>query len=1256
MHATHSALRWIVGIIFCWGSVSLAQTQFHSWTALYDGTAGLVDRSVAVVVDGTGDVFVAGVSRNASGNDDLVVAKLAESGGTLLWERRYDGPAAGADRAVAIALDAAGHAVVAGSSVNAAGDADIVAIKVDGAAGTILWETRLAGAGDGDDAASGLAIDPSGNVVVCGSVRSATGNDDFYVAKLNGATGDPGWLVQVNGQGSAPHDRASAVTCDAVGNVFVTGYRCNGSGNDDFLTLKIAGDSGGILWEAPFDGVANGRDRAVGLALVPGGDVAVSGSSRGAGGNDDYHTMKLSGVDGSILWTAGYNGPANDSDAPTAIAVDDAGAVIVTGLSWNTSNQDIYTAKYSPEGVPVWGHRYNGPANRADAGLALAVDGGGNAVVTGYSWGTSADVVTLLLGASSGSVLWSRRFLGSGADDSAAAVFVDEENSIITTGETWSGGDSDFFTAKYVRVVPPGPELVALGAPADFSVSAASGSPLTYSWRKAGVAIPATNANLFSIGATTLGSAGAYSVLLRNALDSVATPPANLAVVSLESRSLLINEGSAAILKLSYAGQDLSFQWLKGGQPVVDGGRISGARTPVLRIASTGASDVATYSCRVTLAGQTLTSGEFSLDLRFRPTVAATPADTLLLGLGASGSLQVTAGGSEPLSYQWFRDGVAVPGATEPILEFEEARLAQAGSYSVRIRNAAGTVFTPPSRVAVVDVASKDILANEGSTAAFALSAAGTGLSYAWFRVATRLNNEGNVTGADTRVLRLSQVSPADIDSYYCEVTLGTRRIQSGDYFLNIRRKPVMSPYTPGTWIVGGGISDNLSASNNPVSFSVQGLPRGVTCNSLTGVISGKPQVAGSYPLVITARNLAGTSVAIGTTVTVLPLPQQTSGLFSGLVERDEALNAMVGGSFSISVASSASFSGSLRLNGSRAYRFRGVLDASLANDPSGVVPIGSGLELDFSIDRDTGELSGTLGDGLAETAVVEAQRSPWSASSHPATAYAGAYTNAMEPRAPWVNDLAYPQGNGYGWLAVNAGGGASVSAVLADGTKVTQAARLTSTGRLAFHLAAYRGTGSVQGWAQITPGTPSAYVDSTITGLVDWFKAGPSSGRGYASGFAPHGLDVIGGKYLAPGIGDLILGLPSQADNAQIAFSGARIEQSSFAPQLNRTFRISDVNHALFDTSFSNPARLTLLITPSTGALRGTFRLQDVSPLQPAQTVIRDVTFRGVLIPVLGIGVGHFQLPQLPEAGPPATTASTSPVFSGQMILEAAP
>ena len=50
-----------------------------------------------------------------------------------------------------------------------------------------------------------------------------------------------------------------------------------------------------------------------------------------------------------------------------------------------------------------------------------------------------------------------------------------------------------------------------------------------------------------------------------------------------------------------------------------------------------------------------------------------------------------------------------------------------------------------------------------------------------------------------------------------------------------------------------------------------------------------------------------------------------------------------------------------------------------------------------------------------------------------------------------------------------------------------------------------------------------------------------------------------------------------------------------------------------------------------------------------------RTVAFQGWLVPTLGKGYGYFLLPQLanPLASPP-TTATTSPILSGKVLLEA--
>jgi len=98
-------------------------------------------------------------------------------------------------------------------------------------------------------------------------------------------------------------------------------------------------------------------------------------------------------------WVMRYNGTSNGSDTATDIAVDGSGNAYVTGRSYNGTNNDYCTVKYSPGGDKLWDSKYNGTANGSDTATDIAVDGSGNAYVTGYSYnGANSDYATIKYG------------------------------------------------------------------------------------------------------------------------------------------------------------------------------------------------------------------------------------------------------------------------------------------------------------------------------------------------------------------------------------------------------------------------------------------------------------------------------------------------------------------------------------------------------------------------------------------------------------------------------------------------------------------------------------------------------------------------------------------------------------------------------------------------------------------------------------------------------------------------------------------
>ena len=97
------------------------------WTQTWGGAGGADDaaRKMALSPDGK-YVYICGTAAKSAGNLDIYVLKRKVSNGNLAWAKRYDGSAHLADVAVAIGVDSSGNVIVAGGSVKAAGDSEYV--------------------------------------------------------------------------------------------------------------------------------------------------------------------------------------------------------------------------------------------------------------------------------------------------------------------------------------------------------------------------------------------------------------------------------------------------------------------------------------------------------------------------------------------------------------------------------------------------------------------------------------------------------------------------------------------------------------------------------------------------------------------------------------------------------------------------------------------------------------------------------------------------------------------------------------------------------------------------------------------------------------------------------------------------------------------------------------------------------------------------------------------------------------------------
>lgn len=102
---------------------------------------------------------------------------------------------------------------------------------------------------------------------------------------------------------------------------------------------------------------------------------------------------------------------------------------------------------------------------------------------------------------------------------------------------------------------------------------------------------------------------------------------------------------------------------------------------------------------------------------------------------------------------------------------------------------------------------------------------------------------------------------------------------------------------------VGSALSYTLTASNNPFTFNLSGLPAGLTYNDVTGVVSGTPTTAGSYTVTASADNALGTGADVALTFTITNPTGGGGNLTSpSILVQPQGLSATVGSTVQLSV------------------------------------------------------------------------------------------------------------------------------------------------------------------------------------------------------------------------------------------------------------------------------------------------------------------------------------------------------------------
>ncbi len=190
----------------------------------------------------------------------------------------------------------------------------------------------------------------------------------------------------------------------------------------------------------------------------------------------------------------------------------------------------------------------------------------------------------------------------------------------------------------------------------------------------------------------------------------VSAPAAGSPSFTTQPQSQTVSIGASVVFSSAATGTPSpSYQWKKNGTA------ISGATNSSYSISSVQASDAGSYTVVASNSAGSATSNAAVLSVNSTSAPAITMQPVTTNGFtGSTITLAVAASGTPTPTYQWFKDAVAIPGATATTLTLTNVQAPDAATYFATATNVVGMVTSNAVAVAVVPAGSQptSILSN----------------------------------------------------------------------------------------------------------------------------------------------------------------------------------------------------------------------------------------------------------------------------------------------------------------------------------------------------------------------------------------------------------------------------------------------------------------------------------------------------------------------------------------------------------------